>query len=245
MKKENRKQKIRILTLIALAAVAMTMSACKQKEYVYAPLWYDVYGYHCATGTPTAGCNYYSNGDKIIDVEDPYYQSSYYLEYAFWEYTDTFGYTQYYLGWAWLSPDNILYDDWGRALNNSGEEADLDIIADVAKQEEKNIQGAGREFAERYLLSADVGVKIARTMNDWAKIGKTRARTQADLEDVSAQLGFNFKKAASALEKAKAGDKNAMDGTLNDLANAWGTSPETSREIVKSVYSQYLADYNL
>jgi len=82
-------------------------------------------------------------------------------------------------------------------------------------------------------------------MNDWAKIGKTRDRTQADLDDVSAQLGFNFKKAASALEKAKAGDKSAMDGTLNDLANAWGTSPETSREIVKSVYSQYLADYNL
>ena len=230
-----------------LAAMSMGVVGCNSGGHVdpYVPIWYDVYGNYCVSGSPEPGCNFYRNGDKIIDVEDPYFNSSYNLQYGWWQYYDSYGYSQDYIGWGWLSPDNVLYDDYGRALNEDGSTEDRDVIAGVAQQEKANVEGAGKQFAARYALAEATGIKVARTLNDWAKLGKSRARTEQDIADFSKRLGVDMNKVTVALDKAQGGDKTELNNTMADLANFWGTSPETSKEILKNAYKDYLKDYDL
>ncbi|OFZ18945.1 MAG: hypothetical protein A2X94_13430 [Bdellovibrionales bacterium GWB1_55_8] len=239
------------MAVVALI-VAAPMMGCRSSSHhtsvisdPYQPMWYDVYGRYCGTGTPSAGCNYYSNGLKIIDIEDPYFNNYYNLEYAYWEYYDEYGYLSYYLGWAWLSPNDILYNENGRALNETGNEEGRDIVAEAGEQQESAIMGAGKQFASRYALADSVGVRIARTLNDWATLAKSRSRTEQDIADFSKRLyGVDYTQVTSALAKAAEGDKTEINVALGEMADYWGTTPETSREIVKGAYKDVLGDFN-
>jgi len=244
----NFSKTIQILGFIAVIAFTVSsVTGCKSSTHdPYVPIWYDVYGDYCGKGNPTPGCNYYADGYQVIDVEDPYFDSHYYLEYGWWEYYDTYGYPRDYIGWAWLSPDNVLYDDWGRALNEDGETQDRDIIAVVAAKERQNVETAGKNFAERYALAEDTGVQVAKTLNDWAVLGKSRARTAQDIADFSKRLfGVDFNTVSVSLEKAKSGDKTELSNNIAQMANFWGTSPETAKEVLKNAYKQELRDFNL
>lgn len=205
--------------------------------------WYDVYGDHCGSLGP--GCNYYSNGLKIIDVEDPYFYGDYYLEYGTWFYYDSYGHFDVYVGWAWESPTGIIYDDWGNALNeeqNSGK----DIVGDVAVIEKSVIKSAGQSFAARYQLNEEVGIQVARVLNDWATLGKTRARTAADTADFAQRLyGIEVNEIKVALEEAKAGNLSPMEATVEKAAKNWNTTPETFKEIQKSWFGNQLKGFGL
>lgn len=240
------------LIAATLTALAIGLTGCHSSDdsYTYSDpyyrAWYDVYGNHCNTGYPMAGCNFYFNGDQIIDTEDPYFSnSSYHLEYGWWEYYDTYGYPRDYLGWAWLSDSGILYDDYGRALNEEDAAGDRDILALVAEQEKQNVESAGKEYAARYGLAEDVGIRVAKTLNDWALIGKGRARTEQDIKDFSKRLGVDLNSAVVALEKAEAGDTTELKNTVTDMAKSWGTSPETMKEILKNTYKNELPEFSL
>jgi hypothetical protein len=199
--------------------------------------WYDVYGYRCGSGLPKPGCNFFADGAKIVDVEDPYFDTGYYLEKGTWYYVDSYGYERSYYGWAWLSDTGILYDEFGYALNESNGSAGRDLIAKAAEQEEAMIQAVGKDFASKYALAEDKGVQIARTLSDWATLGKKRARTDADLADFTQRLyGISVEQAKTALESAKSGDLSALEGLNKEVASNWGTSPETSKEILKAWY---------
>lgn len=200
--------------------------------------WYDVYGYKCGTGAPSPGCNFYSNGLKIIDLEDPYFKSFYALDYDTWYYIDSYGRSSSYVGWAWQSPNGIIYDDWGDALNDETGKG-RDFAADVANQEQNIIKSAGEHFAAKYELDAATGLKIAKVLNDWATIGKDRARTEADIADFTTRLyGVDFNKVKGALAEAMAGDKDAMNAVVDEAAANWMTSPETVKEVLKSWYGK-------
>jgi len=206
-----------------------------------------VYGNYCGRGDPQPGCNYYHDGSKIVDVEDPYYRNYYHLDYALWEYTDTYGYTQYYLGWAWWSPDNVLYDEYGRALNELGgsTEVDKDMIAQVGEMNEAAVKTAGKDFAARYALAEDKGVDMARVMNDWATLAKSRSRTTQDIEAFSKRLGVDLTKVTIAMDKAKTGDNSGVKSAINDVSAYWGTTPETAKEILKNAYKDSVGEYNI
>lgn len=209
----------------------------------YLQPWYDVYGYRCGSGTPRPGCNFYWDGTKIKDVNDPYFYSSYNLDYGTWSFTDSYGYARNFTGWAWWSPDNILYDDLGHALNEEGqnEASGADAIAAAAKQEEEVVSAVGRDFAAKYALSDEAGLNIARTLKDWAVLAKRRARTQADIAEFSKRLyGVSMESALAAFETAKAGDLSGVERVNGEIATYWGTGPETSREILKSWYKSEL-----
>lgn len=203
--------------------------------------WYDVYGYYCGSGSPTPGCNYYADGLKVIDIEDPYFDYNYMLHYGTYTYYNTFGFLRQYTGWAWQSPDGVLYDDYGNALNNTASKG-RDIVADVARNEKNIIKTVGEKFAAKYNLSTETGVKVARVLNDWAKIGKSRARTEADLADFSKKLyGVDFNKVKGALLEAQKGNKAVLESVISEAATNWATTPETMKEIMKSWYGQQAA----
>lgn len=228
--------------LVAVAGIVNCGGGGGGSDYYYGG-WYDVYGYECGSLGP--GCNYYSNGLKIIDVEDPYFDSDYYLEYGSWSYVDSYGYTEYYDGWAWISPTGIIYDDYGNALNEE-QNAGKDIVGDVAVKEESVITAAGKKFAARYELDEQTGIRVARVLNDWATLGKSRARTEADTADFAKRLyGIEMNEIKIALEEAKAGNTDVLDDTVSKAANNWNTSPETFKEIQKQWFGNQTSGFGL
>lgn len=225
---------------LSLAATAALTACGGGGGDPYYQTWYDVYGFACGSGAPSPGCNFYANGYKIIDIEDPYYSSQYFLEYGAWYYYDSYGYSSVYWGWAWQSPTGIIYDDWGNALNDNDGKG-RDYAADVAEQEKNVIRSAGEFFAAKYGLSAEQGLKVARIMNDYATIGKDRARTEADIAAVTERLyGVDFNKVKNALAEAQKGENSAIEGLIDEAATNWATTPETMKEILKNWYGNQL-----
>lgn len=238
-----------IFLITILGALIVTASSCRRRSPASGPVyqaWYDVYGYNCGSGQPRPGCNFYWDGSKVVDSADPYFYTSYNVQYDYWYYTDSYGYSRSYWGWAWLSPTGILYDDWGRALNEEADKDGVDVVTDAAQAAREVVQKQGKTFAERYGLAEDVGVKIATTLNDFAVIGKSRARTEQDVQDFTKRLyGVDYAEANAALEKAKAGDASGIDGLNGTVASHWGTNPETSKEILKKWFKDQAAEYNV
>lgn len=206
----------------------------------YYDAWYDVYGNRCYSQAyePAPGCNFYSDGSKIVDVEDPYFSDPYYghyLEYNTWDYVDSYGYYQSYTGWGWLSATGILYDDYGYALNEEGQEKGRDMIGDIAEKESAKVAEVGKSFAEKHALSEATGLRIAQTLHDMAVLGKNGGRTQRDYEAFTKKLfGVDAGKAVNALQLAQKGDLAALEGLNTEVATYWGTDPETSKEIAKN-----------
>ncbi len=250
-----------LLTLSAVVITAISLSACNSGStyssggggynggnggYVdpYKRAWYDVYGTRCLNNSyPMAGCNFYSDGSKISSSADPYY-SSMTLYYDYWTYTDSYGYGRSYNGYAWLSSTGILYDDYGNALNEQDSDSvqSADVIGLAAKKEKETTKLVGKNFAQKYALAEDTGVSIAKTLQDWAVLGRDRARTEDDVADVSTRLyGVKLEKAKAALVEAAKGNNNALNDVNVDVAAHWGTSPETSKDILTKWYKEELS----
>lgn len=259
MKTSHLKQTI--LTISAALITALSLSACHSSTtyssggggysngsggYVdpYKRAWYDVYGTRCLNNSyPMAGCNFYADGTKISAADDPYY-SNMTLYFDYWTYTDSYGYSRSYNGYAWLSSTGILYDDYGNALNELDEEAEqsADVIGLAAKKEKETTKLVGKKFAQKYALAEATGVSIAKTLQDWAVLGRDRARTEDDVADVSTRLyGVKLEKAKAALIEAAKGNNGALDDVNVDVAAHWGTSPETSKDILTKWYKEELS----
>lgn len=214
----------------------------------YRHAWYDVYGNQCTSnGYPMAGCNFYSDGSKITSSGDPY-ASSLTLFFDYWTYTDSYGYRRDYQGYAWLSQTGILYDQYGNALNETDEdqETTADVIALASKKEADSAKAAGRSLSQRYALAETAGVSIARTLQDWAVLGRARARTPGDVADFSKRLfGVDLSRANRAIADAARGQPDAMKELNVDVAAHWGTTPETSKEILSHWYQGEMKDLGL
>ena len=241
-----------IVRLFGLALVASTLSACSGSVSVgsdpYRQAWYDVYGNYCGSGYPTSGCNFYANGSKITMSQDPYYSSGTTLYYDFWTYTDSYGYRRSYVGYAWLSSTGILYDDYGNALNEMDDASQsADVIAQAAAKEKQVATAVGKALAQKYALAEDKGIMISKTLQDWATLGKGRARTDADVSDFASRLyGVDASKAKNAITQALATQSQQPIEDLNvDVAAHWGTSPEVSKQILKGWYKDEVAAYGI
>ena len=210
---------------------------------VVRPAWYDVYGDLCGRGDPYAGCNYYANGDKIIDIEDPYFNCCYELEFDIWLYQDTFGVWQTYAGFAWESSSGILYDDFGVALNKHKNKVGSDIIADKAEAQNALIEKAGGNFAREYKLQADVGMAWARGLNKAMNLRLARSRDTNELSTISKQLtGISFKEGEKLLRNALA--SNGQTENLTDrFARHIRTDADTSRKMLKKMFNKEYEKY--
>lgn len=209
---------------------------------VYA--WYDMYGHGCSTGAPRPGCNFYWYGSdlvKIMDFEDPYFTYDYYnLVYDYWTFYLN-GILYEYDGFAWLSPTGILYDEYGNALNQKKGRG-RNVVADAAKQEAKVVESAGKEFAAKYSLSVDKGIQIARSLNQWAKLGKERAKTEKDLAEFTKKVyGVDYAQVKKAILEAQAGEDALLESTVSAAAKNWGTSEENMKDVLKNWYRGQLA----
>lgn len=243
-----------MMKLLGVVMVSGFLSACSGTIVVdnsdpYYHAWYDVYGSYCGTGYPTSGCNFYSSGAKITMTDDPYYSSGIHLYNDVWTYTDSYGYRRTFSGYAWLSSSGILYDSSGRALNEMDQDAleTADVLSQAASKEAAVQQAVGKALAQKYALAEDKGLEISQALQDWAKIGKDRARTGSDVARFSKRLyGVDVNKVSGAIQKALVDRSQAPLDDLNvDVAAHWGTSPEVSKQILKGWYKDEVAAYGI
>jgi hypothetical protein len=226
-------------------------TGCRPTTGVYVQPWYDVYGYRCGSGSPSPGCNFYWDGTKIIDLEDPYYSSGNLLQFGDWDYVDSYGYYQTFYGFGWLSPTGILYDEYGNALNEQGQSESRDMIGGTDAAENQVVAAAAKDFEARFegALSAKASLRIAQNLNDFATFAKKqgRARTSADLADFSKRLyGIDAKKAEKVFKQAKAGDKSALMAATVEIGTHWdNTDAETTARILKGFYAEQAAELGL
>lgn len=234
--------KNRLLVLGALGLLAASLSGCN--DY-YGPAWYNVYGGYCGSGQPSPGCNYFSDGYKIVAGEDPYYSSST-LSFGTWNYYDTYGNPASFYGWAWQSPTGIIYNQYGTALNETGDSEGRDLIANAADLERKTIEGAGKKFAKDYALNEATGIRIAETLNSWATLGKSRSRSEQDVADYSKRLyGIGVDQAKSAIDRARKGDQQGLEDAAEDISQSWDTKASNVRRILKDWYKDQLSEVNV
>ena len=246
-----------MMKLLGLAVVAATLNACSGTTVVttggggtvdpYYHAWYDVYGNYCVNGYPMSGCNFYADGTKISSSGDPYHNSMT-LYYDYWTYTDSYGYGRSYTGYAWLSSTGILYDNYGNALNEmDSDSSSNDVISAASAQESQLNKAVGKAFAQQYALAEDKGITISKTLQDWATLGRDRARTTADIADMSKRLyGLDADRTMSAFNQALTSQSQQPLEELNvDVAAHWGTSPEVSKKILKSWYKDEAASYGI
>lgn len=190
--------------------------------------WYDEYGYECGSLGP--GCNYYSDGFQIVDVEDPYWDSP-----GLWD-----DYYSYYYGeYVYESPSGIIYDDWGNALNKGKEIGNgRDVITNVAEAEKKGLENTAKYYANKFGITQSQGLKLARTLNDFATL---QSRTEQDIADFTKRLyGVNFSNIKNAVEKASEGDQTALQGVISEAASNFNITPESMKTMVKSLHSNLL-----
>jgi hypothetical protein len=250
-KMENKsaiKNAIKKLASASLVMGAMIMGGCNGGgSNTYAPAWYNVYGSHCNSGDPSPGCNFYGDGSKITAGQDPYYSQNFF-SYGTYYYYDSYGIASTYIGYAWQSPDGVLYDGNGYALNNDADRDSRDLVADVADAETKVVETVGKSFAEKYALSEATGMQVAKTLNDYATMSHKmkRARTEKDINDFGQRLfGVSPDKAKVAIDQARKGDPDTLLGMNDEVASFWGTSPETSKVILKTWYKNQLSELNV
>jgi hypothetical protein len=205
--------------------------------------WFDVFKHSCQRADPTPGCNFYAEGIKIHDLNDPSYnrtrdQRSY--EYGFWSFRDSSGLLATYDGWAWLSPKGVLYDELGRALTEHSDAFSDDKMDQASDQEAQIIQIAGESFAERFTLQSSRGVQIAQTLNAWATLTrdrKSRTRTEQDVAEFSQRLfGIDVAQAKVALTLAEQGNLSQARELNAQIAKHWETSSATSARILMAWY---------
>lgn len=211
-------------------------------------IWFDVYGNPCDGAFPKPGCNFYSDGSKIMDHEDPWFRwyplshDKEWLEDGAWWYIDSYGTMRCYFGKAWESPDYIIYDEWGYALNSTNPDDETrDSITQLAQQEGAMMKKAGKAFAEAHGLTEDVGIRFATVTNRWATlpVKLNRARTDEDLAAFSkALLGIELGQAEIAVKGAFAGDNSAVQELSGDIAQHWQTTPENAVRILKGWLSK-------
>lgn len=231
----------RNLLLGTASLAALALSGCVGGTL--APAWYNVYGSYCGSGNPSPGCNYFADGAKIVAGEDPYYGGSS-LSFGSWSYYDTYGNPSTFYGWAWESPTGVIYNEYGNSLNSDADSESRDLIGNAAELESQVVRQVGKNFAEKFLLAEDKGVRIASTLNEWATLSKKqkRARTDQDLADFSKRLyGINLDQAKSAIDQAKKGNVAGLEEASGDVATYWGTNPETAKVILKGWYKDQLS----
>jgi len=112
------------------------------------------------------------------------------------------------------------------------------VVADVAIQQEEAVNQAAEGLVARYSLSREKAVQVARTLQDWNSLSG-RARTEADYAEFAERLyGMKFDALQSAVVSAYEGDSTGLHNAVAQVAQNWGTSEESMREVFRSWYGE-------
>lgn len=195
------------------------------------------------TGIPLPGCNYFADGYKIVDTEDPAFYSSWNLTFNTWVYTDVYGNPgQLFIGWGWVSPTTgILYDEFGYAVNSKEKQGRDSQTAKAAGAKDIS-RKAGVAFAEKWGLEEQAGIAMADDLRKWAEWSKTRKRDEAALNSFTTEFtGSSNNEIKGMIDSYLKGDSSpVMTGIDNVAAHRHIANPDTVAAIIKDWYKEYI-----
>ena len=140
-----------------------------------------------------------------------------------------------------------VYDSWGYYLyddcyweyyNTDGELAssELDISAEVSDIEKFKLKRMAVHYAEKFSLSADEGMKVARNIQDLSAL---QDRSEEDLADFAQKLyGVNPNDVISAVGKAQVGDNAELETLIDSIE--FNTSSANKKALIKELHGNAL-----
>jgi hypothetical protein len=113
-----------------------------------------------------------------------------------------------------------------------------DIVTDIATSDEETISKNGTDFARKFSLSESQGIKVIRTLHDFAAL---QSRSDQDLADFAKRLyGVDPARILSASQNAQLGDPTELDAVVSEAARGFDTTPENMKAIVKTLHGRML-----
>lgn len=115
---------------------------------------------------------------------------------------------------------------------------ELDIVADVADKESLTITKTASIYAQKYSLSHDQAMKIAKNVYDLSTL---EDRSINDLADFAEKLyGVNTTELISAISNAQVGNNKNMDKLIEKAAVEFSTSTQTMKAIIQDLHKEAL-----
>lgn len=113
-----------------------------------------------------------------------------------------------------------------------------DIVTDIAQAEQQKLDAQAKHYADKFSLTVDQGMKIAKTLNDFAAV---KNRADSDVADFAQRLyGVNPADIVSAVGKAQAGDNSQLNTVVAQAAKNFNTSSDNMKNIVKTLHGKML-----
>jgi hypothetical protein len=129
------------------------------------------------------------------------------------------------------------------SIDGDGQFVTRDLVTATALSEEQALKLQARHFAEKFTLSDEQGMKIARSIHDLSAL---HDRTDADLKDFAVRLyGISPARILSAAGKAQAGDVSELNALVAESAASFGTTPSNMKRIIKSLHGELLREQGI
>jgi hypothetical protein len=162
-------------------------------------------------------------GASMVAAGSGCYSSTvYYDEYCYWDYWGNYVCEYYY-------------------YNGDGtKDVSKDIVTDIAQAEQAKLDNAAKHYASKFSLSAEQGMKIAKTVADFNTV---QSRSAEDVADFAQRLyGVNTQSLIAAVGNAQAGDTTKLNEVVAEAAKNFSTTTENMKSIVKTLHGNALKE---
>jgi len=154
-------------------------------------------------------------------------------------YTPTPRYTCDYV-YDTLSGNYIYACFWTYYSSNGDSVVELDLAADVADKETLMIERNAQYYAEKFSLSTEQSLKVAKQV---VELNLLEERSAEDIADFAKKLyGIDTSKAISAAGKAQMGDYAELDMMINESAQKFNTSSENMKALIQELHGNALKE---
>lgn len=141
----------------------------------------------------------------------------------------------YYDYWGYYTHTDCGYYYYSQ---DGSKEFELDMVSQVADQENFALEKTASIYAEKFSLSTDKAMKIAKNIKD---LNTLQDRSASDLADFAQKLyGVNPSEVVDAVSAAQVGNNSELDAVIDSAAQNFNTDTETMKEIVKELHGQAL-----
>jgi hypothetical protein len=146
-----------------------------------------------------------------------------------------------------------VYDAWGFYMydecgwyyynDNGTVTKELDLVGEIADKEELVVQKTANYFSDKYNLSAEQGLKVAKNIRDYSAL---QNRNVEDIADFAQKLyGVNPSKIVSALSAAQMGEKAELEAVIEEASENFSTSKENMKSIIMELHGKVLKEHDI
>lgn len=194
-------------------------------------------------GEGQAVCSTSSSDDYVDDDYDSGWDDDWYDSDD--DYDSGWDDDDYDSGWDdddWNDDCYSCGDDWGWYDDSqiATENHSTDIMGDVAGVESGRLNRASAFYANKFSLSDEQGMKLAKTIQDFKSLQRRDAN---DLAEFSQKLyGLNPEEIISSVSSAQVGDNAELDQLIDKAAKNFETTSQNMRDIIKTIHRSALRD---